>query len=526
LKEVIVRLGALCATAAATVFGLAAPAAADNPTLNLTTLSFEQASVDATGGTATATLNWTVTDTSTKATTIWGSVDIRQVGDNPGDFVGPTYSVSFGTSWDGTIQVLASSGNAQRSTYTYRFPVPQYTGAAKVKWAVAQVKFHDDASHSRTLDASDLTRFHAQFDAADLVDSTAPTYDTLSVAPFTPDAVYVADKSATVTYEFTVTDSESGFFRGEIVLTGPGGAQIKTPFQVVTQDGLPTCGTDENGDTHWMLCDIGVTIPQGTTAGVWTVTSIGLTDVVGNHKAYGNLSLAPVVVTENAVLRATDFALNPGQVNNWASGQTVKVIMRPIGGSGTVASVSTVSSCGGEYRNAPVTDEGDGTFSTPLYIPIRTASCSVTGIELTDTAGNSALYGSYFGAPALDLTATQIPDTTPPVATAASLSATSFPTSDTPRNLGVYVDVQSAVGVSQLSVTVYSASGASVTGSYGGVTQTTNGTIEETVSLPQLAPGTYTVGFTITDAGGLYTLYGYPGFPTPTFGQLQFTVTA
>jgi hypothetical protein len=41
-----------------------------------------------------------------------------------------------------------------------------------------------------------------------------------------------------------------------------------------------------------------------------------------------------------------------------------------------------------------------------------------------------------------------------------------------------------------------------------------------------MAPGTYTVAFTLTDAGGLYTHYGYPNTDPPPDGPLTFVVPA
>ncbi|MGV9556825.1 hypothetical protein [Streptomyces sp. NPDC003522] len=127
-----------------------------------------------------------------------------------------------------------------------------------------------------------------------------------------------------------------------------------------------------------------------------------------------------------------------------------------------------------------------------------------------------------------DLVATQIPDTAAPVVNSASLDVTSVPASTLPHNAGLTLDVTSFVGVNRLNLTVYDVSGAPVNGMSGGIPSVTNGPLELNVPLQQgLAEGGYTVGFTLTDAGGLRAQYGYPGghsLPVPG-GPLLITVT-
>ncbi|MFD8722288.1 hypothetical protein ACFV2H_30980 [Streptomyces sp. NPDC059629] len=69
------------------------------------------------------------------------------------------------------------------------------------------------------------------------------------------------------------------------------------------------------------------------------------------------------------------------------------------------------------------------------------------------------------------------------------------------------------------SLTVYDAAGHSVGGMPGGVSSVTNGPLKPIVPLYEgLTPGGCTVGFTLTDVGGLHTQYGYPiggGLPAP-----------
>jgi hypothetical protein len=152
-------------------------------------------------------------------------------------------------------------------------------------------------------------------------------------------------------------------------------------------------------------------------------------------------------------------------------------------------------------------------------------SCEVTGVELIDGAGAVSVYGSAYGAPAMDLVATETPDTTPPIATSAQLNQTTFP-QGSGLSVVLTADVVSAVGVDVISMTVYNSAGAPVTGSDGGVSQITNGPVTTFAAISSLPAGTYTVGFILTDEGDLFAVYGGPGQPTPPWGQLQFTIVA
>lgn len=121
-----------------------------------------------------------------------------------------------------------------------------------------------------------------------------------------------------------------------------------------------------------------------------------------------------------------------------------------------------------------------------------------------------------------------MPDTTPPVATSASLS---YNTS-IPENSGLAVvltvNVADAVApVDEVSATVFNSAGSIVADGFSGESATTvNGPVEFTIpDSANLPPDTYTVAFQITDAGGLTSSYGYPTSPPVPGGPLQFTVT-
>lgn len=94
-------------------------------------------------------------------------------------------------------------------------------------------------------------------------------------------------------------------------------------------------------------------------------------------------------------------------------------------------------------------------------------------------------------------------------------------------NNAVLAHTVSHVGVTGYSVTVFDSSGASVGGGGGGVRPDASGNVSLLFrAYRTMAPGTYTVAFTLTDAGGLYTHYGYPNTDPPPDGPLTFVVPA
>jgi hypothetical protein len=170
----------------------------------------------------------------------------------------------------------------------------------------------------------------------------------------------------------------------------------------------------------------------------------------------------------------------------------------------------------------------DGTYSIPVSMFSFANSCTVGGIAVVDGAGDVSVYGTEYGQPDLGITLTRVPDTTPPVATSASLSPTTLTQSPDSQDVGLTVDIADAVApVNQMSATVFNSSGVPVGGVSGGVTSTLTGPVSIGVSLEAgLPPGTYTVGFQITDAGGLTSSYGYPTSQPAPGGPLTFTVTS
>jgi hypothetical protein len=98
-------------------------------------------------------------------------------------------------------------------------------------------------------------------------------------------------------------------------------------------------------------------------------------------------------------------------------------------------------------------------------------------------------------------------------------------TFDNPFTLTLQI-VAPIAPVDQLSIYAFDSSGNEVFDQFGGVSFTSTGQFQNFFRLSEFLPaGTYTVGFTLTDEGGLSTSYGTPGGQPMPGGPLQFTVT-
>jgi hypothetical protein len=342
-------------------------------------------------------------------------------------------------------------------------------------------------------------------------------------------------------YTIDVQDSQSGVWDGFLTVTGPGGITETAPFSAYADpfqvENWPCQGDDQVLVDEQQTCTPDVFIPAGAPAGTWAVTSISLTNNAGQTQDYTGLDLAPITVTSDSVVKASDFKATPAQVDNWRSSATSAVSMDITGAQGGISSVQLYTSATGEPCTQPSTTptrNADGSYAVSLNISQQftngVTTCTVDGIAITDGAGDLSLYGVDFTPTSTGVQITNLPDLTPPEATSVSMSVTSIEQSQlaTEGNT-VYAIVQTenlTAPIDQFSTAVYDSSGASVTSEDGGISVGANGLVDLDLGLPSTLPvGTYTVGFSLTDEGGLTTAYG-PGHMSPPGGPLTFTVTS
>ena len=497
-------------------------------------ISFAQKHVDASGGHVAVSLTWRLTDSNPNASFVAGEIDIRMAGDSPGTFIGRTFQIQYDIngSLDGTV---TATGTPQDSSYSYAFPVPQYANATKAQWVVTKATALDDQGETLSLSGAALDVFSAALTAKELVDTTPATFDLLANTPVNGGLhpyVYDNGVNGAMGYSLFAQDQESGFWKGTIRLKGPGGRTLQAAFAFTSsQNQGESCGNLSGGDDFDAACGVEMTIPAGTAAGTWVVSAITLVNNAGLSKTYGNLNAVPIVVTADTGLSASGFTASPNPVNNWVNVlNPVQITMAVAGAQQGVSAiyVDAANAAPCEQFNTTPTVNPDGTFSVPFDVFRGTATCQVGGIAIVDGAGNVALYGSEYNAPDPGVTITRVPDTTPPTATSASLTPTSIPASQSFDNqFSLTLQVVAPIApVDQLSIFAFDSSGNEVFQEFGGVSPTLTGQLQDFFNLSEfLSPGTYTVGFTLTDGGGLSTSYGTPnGQPMPG-GPLQFTVT-
>jgi hypothetical protein len=525
---ITLSMGAAAAPASAAT-GAAARSAAHGK-LAVTALSFSQSSVDASTGTATVTLNWTVTDSNPNATDVAGLVDIRMAGSKPGTYIGMAAVGAYDLTGALTGDVQGNgSGTAQDASYSYTFAVPQYANATTARWEVSELTAQDDQGDTLTLTGAKLAALHAVLTATELVDSTAPTYDSLMFAsPGQRAYVYDNGVSGSMTYYLEVLDAQSGFWRGSITLKGPGGQTARGTFSMVysVTDDVDLCNGELSPDDNDALCTVTVTIPAGAAAGTWTVSTIRLTDNAGNVAVYRNIDALPITVTANAVVTASGFSASPNQVNDWQNSATSTVSFT-VSGAVDGVSAAYVDAAGACVQSGTATVAAD-VVSVPMTVIVGTPSCTITGIAVLDGVGDLALYGSEYGAPSPGVTITQVPDT-PPVIASASLSPSSVPESTSAQTVTLSVTTGSILApVTDIIASLYDSSGNQVAGAgafFSGYLGS-DATWPLSFTVPaNLAPGVYTVGMTVIDSTNLSTSYSPSGQAIPG-GPVQLTVTS
>jgi hypothetical protein len=534
-------LGQLIAAAAVIVMSIAGTAVAASAAtgqaggeLAYASINFAQHHVDASGGHVAVTLTWQLTDSNPNASFVAGEIDIRMAGDTPGKFIGRTYQIQYDISGSPDGDVTAT-GTAQNSSYSYAFPVPQYANAKEAKWVVTKATALDDQGDTLSRSGAALDAFSATLNAKELADTTPATYDQLAIAPVNGGShpyVYDNGVAGSMGYSLVVQEPESGFWKGTIRLKGPGDQTLHGAFAFTSSENQgESCGNLGGGDDFDTSCGVEMTIPAGTAAGTWVVSGITLVNNAGISKTYGNLNAVPIVVTGDTGLSATGFTASPNPVNNWVNVlNPVQITMTVAGAQQGISAiyVDAANAAPCQQFNSTPTVNQDGTVSVSIDDFQGTAVCQIGGIAIVDGAGNVALYGSEYNAPDPGVTIMRVPDTTAPTATSASLTPTSLPASqtfDNPFTLTLQV-VAPIAPVDQFSIYAFDSSGNEVFEQSGGVSSTSTGQLQNFFNLSEFLPaGTYTVGFTLTDEGGLSTSYGTPGGEPMPGGPLQFTVT-
>ncbi|WBB79361.1 Ig-like domain repeat protein [Micromonospora sp. WMMD882] len=510
--------------------GLAATPAQAAPRMAITDLSFSSATVDATESAQAVQLTWRVTNTDQRAITVTGLIELREF--QNGAPVGPVRSLNFALR-HGDADIAADwGGTAQDSTYRHEVFVPQYATTDSTSWRVTKVTAQDGRGHTAKLTADELVALGAQFTVTRLTDVQAPTLGTLSLDGRSE--VYHDGSGLTLSYALSIYDVGLGFRRGTLVLDGPGDRQVSGTFEVRKADAWSGwCGENNyvSLPATWAYCAVTVAIAPDTPSGSWTVNRVRLVDEAGNVTVARDVDWPTVHVSRNEVVEAGDFSVTPDVVDNWRAARTVELRFRAQSWAGPIVKVEVRTEQQCWPSSTTPTWRPDGTASIPIAIPQSRGGCRVTGVAITDEAGNRSLYGEPYGAPALALVVAQLPDETPPKVLSVAPPKKVWTVSELTNSWGVSFTVQvddtSGAPVTGFSTTLFNSLGHSVGGHSGGISEGDDGRLGLSTTVPPVV-GEYVIGFDLTDAAGNRSAFGYPNTstPEPPGGPLTITVVA
>ncbi|MFD7491042.1 hypothetical protein ACFV8T_01235 [Streptomyces sp. NPDC059832] len=529
LRRMIAAIGMGLALTLTPITGTAA--AQETGNMAVTDMDFTPSAVDATPGGTTVTLRWTMTDTTPETDGMSARVHLRRQGATAGTYLGVPLVGTYDVGSYGQDITLVPGSTPQEATYEWTLAVPQYAAGTSVTWAVTRVEAWDTQGTSLDWDAAQLGAFHHTFEAKTLADTQGPTYDDLAVDNERQPYVYVGEGSSSMTYELDVHDAQAGISGGTLTLTGPGGQHLTGSFAIVWtwDEGYQGCGYIGWGQTDAGSCRVSVTFPAHAASGTWTVSRVELTDNAGNTSTYDNLSAAPVHVTSNDVLSADGFTATPNPVDTWHGARTIKVGFRPHGDAGGVASavVDTNSVNGCRQPSTTATTAADGTVSVDYDVPRQVFTCRITGMIITDNAGNVALYGSKYGAPETGLTITSAPDTVLPEIDRATLSPATIPATEHSTDIHLTVNVSgTTAGVNGYDIYLIDSSGQWIPAVSGGASLTFSGPLTLSFPLPSaVAPGTYGIALRLSDQAGKSSSFGFPNNTPMPGGAVTLTVT-
>ena len=531
-RMTLIKRGVVMGAVLSLALGTAAPVAAEEGgPLALRSLAFAPASVDATGDWTVVSLDWTVSNADSGANDLYGMLKIKMLEDNElGSRLGQIYEVGFryGDQW--FYQGKFVSGTLQESTYRYTFVVPRYSHKQHARWVVSEFAAHDGTGNNLTLAGDALRSYGFALDARTLPDGTGPAATTFYQEPINNESAYayVNGRDAFVPYYLSVQDGGSGFWKGSVHMTGPGGQTATGNFEANWFTSDRRCGPYTGGDLYNMSCGVSVRIPAGSASGQWRVTRLTLIDNAGNRTNIADPNVPPITVTSNKDIAVRDIAADPNPVNNWAADATVRLGFIATGAQGGVAKVlADFDSFQCRQTSTTPTAGADGRLTVPVLVRKGTSRCTLTGLAVIDAAGNATVFGGKYQAPSANVVINRLPNTTAPTALEVTLTPASVPASQAGSARPVVkVKVHAPLApLSSYALYLYDTSGNTVAQQFGGAGTDAQGYLTVYGYLPwAIAPGTYEYSLILHDESGLRSHYGPPnGQPMPG-GPLLLTV--
>ncbi|CAA9363352.1 MAG: hypothetical protein AVDCRST_MAG68-4648 [uncultured Gemmatimonadetes bacterium] len=159
--------------------------------------------------------------------------------------------------------------------------LPRHSSAGA--WYISTVSVRDRAGNSRSFSriALENSGYRTRLDVASATpDDIAPV---LRGFAFGPDSVAVGTVAQSITFTFATTDEgPSGIQFNRVFIRSPSGATTLS----CGGGGTPDSGTPQDGTWNCVL-----TVPVRAEAGTWTVSSVQVSDWVGNRRTYADTDL-------------------------------------------------------------------------------------------------------------------------------------------------------------------------------------------------------------------------------------------
>ena len=347
------------------------------PTLHA--FSASPTSVDVSGGSATVSVTMGVRDFGSGARL----VQVRMFSPSGKQITDIAYAPASGTRNDGTFVV--------------KLVIPQNFDAGT--FSIASVELGDEYTNGRSYSESQLqaagysTKIQVTASGADV---TPPSLESFAA---TPAAVDVSNGSATVSVAMALRDVGSGVRLVQVRMFSPSGKQITD----VAYE--PASGTRNDGTFVVKL-----PIPQNFDAGTFSITSVEVSDALGNGRSYTESQLQAAGYSTKIQVTASGadvsppslhgFTVSPTSVDVSGGSATVSVAMalRDVGSGVRLVQVRMFSPSGKQitdvaYEPASGT-RNDGTFVVKLVIPqnFDTGTFAITSVEIGDALGNGRSY--------------------------------------------------------------------------------------------------------------------------------------
>jgi hypothetical protein len=328
--------------------------------------------------------------------------------------------------------------------------------AEKGTWTLDTVSLTDLLSNNRSMTRTDLAAagVNASFEQTGATDTTAPALADLS---FTPTSVDTSQSSQTVKATLRVTDDLAGlssYTSPYLSLRSPSGRQ--TAYSTMT---TRVSGTDVNA-----VLETSITLPQGSEKGTWSVSSVSISDVVGNSRTVTATDLEAANLPTGFTQTGAGDTTAPAMTGLTFSTPSIDTSAGPASitiraqlsdaGSGVPnpygPSISFVSPSNRQYASAMLqrisgtAQEGtyEGTVTIPRYA--ERGTWTVSGLYASDQIGNSVSFSRdalvAAGMPS-SFDQTGADDSTAPTITALTVAPQSVDTSAAPVQAAVRISV-------------------------------------------------------------------------------------